>query len=239
MYFRVSSAGYNISGDIEWFASSKPFNPPQGIVHRSLHNQAGVIGPLPGDMARSAMGLISGGLGEIIGDRDSGLGRSWERLHLIGVSAGILHERRYSNYNTIIGSHGLNTAMIPFEGIANWVLNQNRKFFYIVNVDKQKVLNFTDRNGNVRVESVPTKLRQAITYTSELDPNIWITIRQEHHDSRTASLADKQSIDYSASITDELKMKKSNWERIRGRIAAIDQQIIDCQNNARWNLIDL
>ncbi len=237
MYFRLSSSGYDIAGPLSWCASARPIHIPEGVLHRALHNQTGHIGPLPGDMARSSMGLISGDLGAVIGDRDSGLGRSWERVHLIGVSAGQLHERRYSNYNTVIGSHGLNTAMIPFEGIANWVLSQNRRFYYIVDIDQRKPLNFTDRNGNARAESVPVKLRQALIYTSEHNPDVWINIRQEHYDSRVAALADHESIDYAAAITDQQKMKTSNWEAVKSQIAAIDQQIINCQNNGVWNLV--
>ncbi len=238
MHFRISANGYVISDPIQWFTGSKQASPHRGLLHRTLHNQAGHIGPLPGDMARSAVGLIDGELGALVGDREAGLGRSWERLHLIGVSAGILDVRRYSNYNTIIGSHGLNTAMIPFEGIANWVLSQERSFYYIVNVDEQKKVSFTDRLSNVRVESVPTKLRQAISYTSEQDPNIWITLHQTHHDTRTARLSDNQSIPYDAAITEDLKMQKSNWEAVQGQISAIDQQIRDCQNRGVWNLVN-
>lgn len=238
MHFRISATGYVISDAVQWFAGSKPADPPRGFLHRTLHNQTGNIGPLPGDMARSAVGLIDGELGALVGDREAGLGRGWERLHLIGVSAGILNERRYSNYNTIIGSHGLNTAMIPFEGIANWVLSQNRSFYYIVNVDEQKQLSFTDKQGNVRVESVPTKLRQAITYTSERDPNVWVTLHQTHHDTRAAGLTINQSIPYDAAITEDLKMQKSNWEAVQGQISAIDQQVKDCQNRSAWNLVN-
>ncbi|WP_370979577.1 hypothetical protein [Agaribacterium sp. ZY112] len=236
MYFRLSPNGYDVSGDIQWFASATPYDPPRGVLHRTLHNQAGNIGPLPGDMARSAVGLINGDLGSVVGDREAGLGRSWERLHMIGVSAGILHERRYSNFNTVIGSHALNTAMIPFEGIANWVLRQDRSFYYIVNVDEQKTLRFTDRQGNTRLEPVPTKMRQAITYTSEFNPNIWITLRQAHEDTRTIALNPANGIDYSAGITDDLKMRTSNWQAIYGQIAAIDQQVLDAQRNDIWNL---
>lgn len=51
------------------------------------------------------------------GKEPSGLGLCYERLHLIGRSAGGLDRRRYLSNNIRIGSHALNTAMIPFEGL--------------------------------------------------------------------------------------------------------------------------
>ncbi|MFC6755163.1 hypothetical protein, partial [Halorubrum tibetense] len=235
--FRLNPNGYTLSGPLTWFAGNVPYDSASGVVHRTLHNQTGHIGPLPGDMARSAVGLINGDLGAVLGDRDAGLGRSWERLHLIGVSAGLLSERRYSNYNTVIGSHAMNTAMIPFEGIANWVLSQGRSYRYVVNVDEHKTLNFIDKNGAAREEKVPVKLRQAISYTSENDADIWITICQTHQDSRVAGLSTDVVIGYSADIMDEHKMKTSSWEAVYAQIAAIDQQVKDTQASGKWNLV--
>ncbi len=237
MWFRVSPKGRDISQALTWHASNKPIDPRRGILHRTLHNQAGHIGPLPGDMARSAVGLINGDLGDSVGDRDAGLGRNWERLHLIGVSAGRLNERRYSKYNTVIGSHAMNTAMIPFEGVVNWILNQNRSFYYIVNVDLQKKIAFTDINGNVRNEPVPCVLRQTVTYTSEFNPNIWITIEQTHTDNKIQAMPDHTQVDYSAEIKNEDKMSQSNYKETLSQINITNQQILSCQTLKKWTIV--
>lgn len=238
MYFRIHDTGHNLSNSPFWYASDVRVDQPRGAVHRTLHNQTGHIGPLPGDMARPGFGLINGDLGAVVGDREAGLGRNWERLHLIGVSAGHLNERRYSNYNTLIGSHAMNTAMIPFEGIANWVIQQpERSFYYIVNIDEQRRLVFTDRNGNQREEFVPYVLRQAISYTAAPpQQNIWITIEQTHVDRIVERMADGTQIDYEANIQDNRKMNTQNYRDVQAAINTLDQQIIAAQNSAIWNL---
>jgi len=237
MWFRVSPEGRDISKTLTWHASNKPANPRRGILHRTLHNLTGHIGPLQGDMARSAVGLINGDLGDSVGDRDAGLGRNWERLHLIGVSAGRLNERRYSNYNTVIGSHAMNTAMIPFEGVVNWVLNQNRSFYYFVDVDLHRQLAFTDIKGNIRNESVPYALRQLVTYTSEFDPEIWITIEQTHIDSRLQKMPNHTNIDYNPAISDDNKLSQSNYKNTLSQINIVNQQILSCQKLRNWNMV--
>jgi len=237
MWFRVSPEGRDISQPLTWHASNKPVDPRRGILHRTLHNQTGHIGPLPGDMARSAVGLINGDLGDSVGDRDAGLGRNWERLHLIGVSAGMLNERRYSKYNTVIGTHAMNTAMIPFEGVVNWVLNQNRSFYYIVNVDLLRQIAFTDINGHLRNEPVPYVLRQAVTYSSEFDPDIWITIEQTHIDNKLQVMPDRTKVDYSSTIDDDNKMSQDNYKKTLSQISTINQQILSCQKLGNWNIV--
>ncbi|MGI9279904.1 MAG: hypothetical protein ACR2PX_09760 [Endozoicomonas sp.] len=162
-------------------------------------------------MARSKAGMIhSESTSQDIGDRESGLGRSWERLHMIGVSAGKLNERRYSKFNTLIGSHALNTAMIPMEGLARWVINNDRKFQYTVKVKNRKELKFITKDGNERIEMVPLQLEQAITYTSEKDDSIWITIHQHHTDWRVNILDGIDALHYNADVADEEKASKAN-----------------------------
>lgn len=76
------------------------------------HSYAGTISSLTG-FDRFALKTVK-----------AGLGCCYERLHLIGVSAGSLKKRNYRGNNIRIGSHALNTAMMPLEKLA---LNLRKK----------------------------------------------------------------------------------------------------------------
>jgi len=244
MYFRLSEGGYHLSTLPRWHATHK--HPEQlhgklGEFDRSLSNINGHIGPYPGDMARSSVGLVmSKEVFNDFGDRPAGLGRSWERLHMIGVSAGNLDERRYSNFNTLIGSHALNTAMIPFERIVNWVIAQQRIFKYSVKILTHKALRFKDIDGTKRQEDVPLQMKQIISYTSEQDENVWITISQDHTDWRVNKLDSNNEIAYKREIEPEDYMMTSNFTDVHKKIARIDSEVIMCQKGkAKWGFLNV
>jgi len=236
LWFRLSSSGQVISKTVTLQARKEPKEIITGIRKLKLHNLNGNIGPQTGDMARSRYGLIDGDLDTNVGERDAGLGRGWERLHLIGVSAGSLHKRRYSKYNTVIGSHAMNTAMIPLENAASWVVKQPCQFIYSVSIESQKTLTFIDKNNNHRIEVVPAILCQTLAYTSA-DPDVWITIEQKHIDERVLKMDSSLKVEYEKGISEENMMNKANYSETVSKIKLIEQQIRNSEKMKKWNIV--
>jgi hypothetical protein len=194
-------------------------------------------GPYQGNIPRStAGGLVVGNETNPennLGQRTSGYGRRWERLHLIGVSAGHLGKRDYSNYNTMMGSHGLNTAMIPFEGIVNWVISQKRKYIYSVNVES-KILELEKMSNSKHVEwtkgNVAESVTQTISYTSSNDDNIWINLQQESTCPIVSNFKDYQQIAHEKKIPDDWKLSSDNEAKVYAEINRINAIIINIQD---------
>lgn len=219
-------------------------------ANRILYNDVGdgaiLQGPNQGNIPRSTGGgLIIGTETDPknnLGQRSAGYGKRWERLHLIGVSAGHLQKRDYSNYNTVMGTHGLNSAMIPFEGIVNWVIAEERKYIYSVHVTA-KILELEKMADSKHIEwtrgQVAQSITQSISYTSSNDGSIWINLSQENTCQIVSSFTNSQQIAYEKGIPDAWKISTNNENAIYAEISRLNAIIIDTQNkhtllNNQW-----
>lgn len=208
---------------------------------RMLVNDVGggaiLLGPNQGNIPRSmGGGLIVGQETDprnIAGQRSAGYGKRWERLHLIGVSAGHLQVRDYSNYNTVMGTHGLNTAMIPFEGIVNWVISEKRKYIYSVKV-KTKNLVLEKKSNSMHVEwtsgSVAQSITQSISYTSSNDDNVWINLRQKNTCQIVSQFTSGAQIAHESGIPDQWKLSTQNENEIYSEIGRLNAIILNIQS---------
>lgn len=220
-------------------------------ANRILYNDVGggaiLLGPYQGNIPRCiAGGLVIGAESNPennLGQRSSGYGRRWERLHLIGVSAGHLEQRDYSNYNTVMGTHGLNSAMIPFEGIVNWVIAEKRKYIYSVHL-VTKVLELEKVVDSKHIEwtrgNVAQSITQSISYTSSNDNSIWINLAQKHVCQIVSSFASGERIAHDSGIPDNWRLSTANENTIYAEIARLNALIIDTQNkhtnlNDQWS----
>jgi len=220
-------------------------------ANRILYNDVGggaiLYGPNQGNIPRSlAGGLVIGAESNPennLGQRSSGYGRRWERLHLIGVSAGHLEQRDYSNYNTVMGTHGLNSAMIPFEGIVNWVIGEKRKYIYSVYATT-KILELEKMADGKHIEwsrgHVAQSIRQSISYTSSNDSSIWINLAQENTCQIVSGFTHGQQIAHNSAIPDNWRLSTANENTIYAEINRLNVIIIDTQNkhtllNDQWS----
>ena len=218
---------------------------------RILYNDVGggaiLQGPYQGNIPRSVAGGLVIGVEtnpeNNMGQRSSGYGRRWERLHLIGVSAGHLEQRDYSNYNTVMGTHGLNSAMIPFEGIVNWVIGENRKYIYSVHATT-KILELEKKVDSRHVEwtrgQVAQSITQCISYTSSNDDSVWINFAQENICQIVSGFTHSQQIPHDSAIPDNWRLSTANENAIYAAINRLNVIIIDTQNkhthkNDQWS----
>ncbi len=217
------------------------------ILYNDVGGGAVLLGPYQGNIPRSmAGGLVIGAESNPennLGQRASGYGRRWERLHLIGVSAGHLEQRDYSNYNTVMGTHGLNSAMIPFEGIVNWVIAENRKYIYSVRAFT-KVLELEKVVDSRHVEwtsgNVAYAITQSISYTSSNDSSVWINLSQENVCQIVSGFQSRQRIAHDPAIPDNWRLSTANENTIYAEIHRLNALIIDTQNkhsklNDQWS----
>jgi len=220
-------------------------------ANRILYNDVGggalLLGPYQGDIPRSvAGGLVIGAESNpenTVGQRAAGYGRRWERLHLIGVSAGHLEQRDYSNYNTVMGTHGLNSAMIPFEGVVNWVIGEKRKYIYSVRV-ATKNLSLEKKADGKHIEwkpcNVAQSIIQSISYTSSNDDSIWINLAQENTCQIVSKFTPNEQVAHDPAIPDNWRLSTANDNAIYAEINRLNVIIINTQNkhtklNDQWS----
>ena len=220
-------------------------------ANRILYNDVGggalLLGPYQGDIPRSvAGGLVIGAESNpenTVGQRAAGYGRRWERLHLIGVSAGHLEQRDYSNYNTVMGTHGLNSAMIPFEGVVNWVIGEKRKYIYSVRV-ATKNLSLEKKADGKHIEwkpcNVAQSIIQSISYTSSNDDSIWINLAQENTCQIVSKFVPNEQVAHDPAIPDNWRLSTANDNAIYAEINRLNVIIINTQNkhtklNDQWS----
>ena len=209
-----------------------------GDVFLKNHVGGGAIlqGPNQGDIQRSAggglvVGQRSNPADNIAGQRAAGYGKRWERLHLIGVSAGRLRKRDYSLFNTVMGSHGLNSAMIPFEGVVSWVIGEKRKHVYSVGVVAKK-LKLEKKSKGKHVEytegNVAYEIIQAVSYESA-NKDIWINFSQKSICPIVSAFSQGQKIDHQSDIPDKWKLSTDNQNKLYAQISAIDAEVLAYQ----------
>jgi hypothetical protein len=145
-----------------------------------------------------------------------------------------LQKRDYSNYNTIPGSHGLNTAMIPFEGVVNWVIGQKRKYIYSITVGT-KPLSLEKQSNGMHIEwtdcLVATSITQALSYTSSNDDTVWINLTQKSVCPIVANFANNEQVAHGKGIPDDWHMSTTNLNKINADINRVDVTILSIQNS--------
>lgn len=202
----------------------------------TLKNHVGggqiLYGPNQGDIQRSSGGgLVVGQRSDPAdncgGQRGTGYGARWERLHLIGVGAGRLYKRDYSLFNTVMGSHGLNSAMIPFEGVVGWVIGENRKHIYSIGA-LTKRLKLEKKVSGKHIEytegDVAQEIIQSVSYEST-NENIWINFTQKSVCPIVSALTQGQQVDHEPGIPDKWKLSTENQNQLYSRIQLLDAEI--------------
>lgn len=232
-YIRTSNKGYKISDIPVWEARKKKRVASMGYQARELSIGLEVEA---GDVPQGNAGTISSeGIIEE-GEVEAGLGRSWERLHLIGHALGKYNKREYPKNNVIIGSHGMNTAMIPMERLMMDLAKSDLVVQYRVDVISSRKMQFMTKEGGKRWEKAIHKLKQTIAYQPQGSQDVVVQISQMHWDFRL-DMYGRQEIPYNVKILEADKLAKDNYFNSVSRIDSIRMQIEDSVRKNIWNLV--